>query len=314
LPVLKEKDPEVHLEPGRDIRELLMQEILEHLQAIGRPARNICFIEPKYAGSGPEEQEALARYYHDRYGLKIMHADPAELSLADGEVLYGGDVVDLGYRDYPVFDLLELQRGGADVAPMKALFKQNRMISSIAAELDQKSCWEVFTDPRFTQKYFNADERQVFRRHILWTRIVSDRKTQLPDGQTGSLLAFVRDGHERLVLKPNRSFGGEGVVIGHLLAKEEWQKAVDKALADPERWVVQSLANIPVSEFPVVGPNDKVNFEPFYTVMGFAGTKYGLSILGRASQKQVVNVAQRGGLCVVMIGRAPSQLHGPKGG
>src|SRR5947209_9163182 len=61
LPVLKEKDPEVELERGSDIRALLMQEILEHLQTLGRPARNICFIEPKYAGSGPEEQEALAR-------------------------------------------------------------------------------------------------------------------------------------------------------------------------------------------------------------------------------------------------------------
>ena len=76
---------------------------------------------------------------------------------------------------------------------------------------------------------------------------------------------------------------------------------------------MQELANIPVSEFPVVGPNDKVNFEPFYTVMGFAGTKYGLAILGRASQKQVVNVAQRGGICVVMTGRAPSRLRGPQG-
>ena len=107
-----------------------MQEILEHLQAIGRPARNICFIEPKYAGSGPEEQEALAGYYHDRYGLKIMHADPAELSLADGEVLYGGDVVDLGYRDYPVFDLLELQRGGVSVAKMWAQSMQNQLHKS----------------------------------------------------------------------------------------------------------------------------------------------------------------------------------------
>ena len=314
LPVLKEKDPEVHLETGRDIRELLMQEILEHLQAIGRPARNICFIEPKYAGSGPEEQEALARYYHDRHGLKIMHADPTELSLVDGEVLYGGDPVDLGYRDYPVFDLIDLQRRGGDVAPMKALFRQNRMISSIAAELDQKSCWEILTDPQITRKYFSADERQVFRRHILWTRVVSDRETLLPRGQTGSLLEFIRRDHERLVLKPNRSFGGEGVAIGHLLTKEEWLKVVEKALGDPERWVVQELAAIPVSEFPVVGPNDKVNFEPFYTVMGFAGTKYGLAILGRASQKQVVNVAQRGGLCVVMIGRAPNQLHGPMTG
>jgi hypothetical protein len=311
LPVLREKDPQVHLELGRDIRELLMQEILEHLQGIGRPARNICFIEPKYAGSGPEEQEALARYYHDRYGLKIMHADPAELSLDGNEVLYNGDPIDVGYRDYPVFDLLDLERRGVDVAPMKALFKQNRIISSIAAELDQKSCWEILTDPQFTQKYFSADERQVFRRHILWTRILSDRRTLLPGGQTSGLLDFVREGHERLVLKPNRAFGGEGVVIGHLLSRDDWQKAVDAALADPERWVVQELANIPVSEFPVIGPGDKINFEPFYTVMGFAATKYGLAILGRASQKQVVNVAQRGGLCVVMTGRAPSQLHGP---
>ena len=83
---------------------------------------------------------------------------------------------------------------------------------------------------------------------------------------------------------------------------------MDKALGERERWVVQEFATIPVSEFPVIGPSGPVNFEPFYTVMGFAGTKYGLAILGTASQKQVVNVAQPGGLCVVMIGRAASQL------
>ena len=58
-----------------------MQEILDHLEAIGRPARNICFVEPKYAGSGIDEQEDVARYFHDQYGLKVMHADPAELTL-----------------------------------------------------------------------------------------------------------------------------------------------------------------------------------------------------------------------------------------
>ena len=47
----------------------------------------------------------------------------------------------------------------------------------------------------------------------------------------------------------------------------------------PNAWAAQELANIPVSEFPVIGPDGKVNFEPFYVVMGFAGTKYGLAIL-----------------------------------
>jgi hypothetical protein len=288
-----------------------MQEILEHLQTLGRPATNICFIDPKYASSGPDEQDVLARYYHERYGLKIMHADPSELVVMRGEVLFQDQPIDLVYRDYSVTDLLSLEKGGANVAPMKLLFRQNRVISSITAELDQKSCWEVLTDQQFTQKYFSADERQVFRRHILWTRLVSDRNTQLPDGRTGPLLDFIRLNQERLVLKPNRSYGGQGVAIGHLLSTGEWEAAMNQALADPERWVVQELASIPVSEFPLVGPDGKIYHEPFYTVMGFASTKYGMSILGRASQKQVVNVAQRGGMCVLMMGRPPATLHGP---
>jgi hypothetical protein len=55
-----------------------------------------------------------------------------------------------------------------------------------------------------------------------------------------------------------------------------------------------------------------VHVEPFYTVMGFVPSKYGLAILGRASQKQVVNVAQRGGMVAVMVGRPPARLIGPR--
>jgi hypothetical protein len=311
VPVLREYDPGLRLEIGKDLRELLMQEVLDHLEAVGRPGRHVCFVEPKYAGSGPDEQEALARYFHDRYGLKVLHADPKELTRKNGEVYYDGTCIDLAYRDYPVADLIDLHREGVDVEPMRLLFSQNRMISSITAELDQKSCWEVLTDPQFTQKYFSSDERQVFRRHILWTRILSDRRAQLPDGQTGDLLGFVRREREGLVLKPNRAFGGEGVLIGLTMTGVEWETAVERALADRERWVVQQLASIPVNEFPVVGPQEKVHIEPFYLVMGFAPSKYGLAILGRASQKQVINVAQRGGMCAVMLGPPSGRLLGP---
>ncbi len=311
LPRLEGQDGELRLELAPDIRELLMQEIRDHLEAIGRPARNICFVEPKYVSSGIDEQEELARYFHDTYGIKVLHADPAELSLVDGEVVYAGEKIDLAYRDYTVNDLLALGRTGVDVTPMKELFRQNRMISSITAELDQKSCWEVLTDPQIAGKYFSADERQIFRRHILWTRIMADRKTTLPDGREGDLLEFVRGERDTLVLKPNRSCGGEGVVIGTAASDAEWHAAIEGAVADPARWVVQQLASIPVYEFPVVGPDGVVHTEPFHIVMGFAPTQYGLAILGRASQKQVVNVALRGGMCVVFIGRLTSRLHGP---
>jgi hypothetical protein len=311
LPVLSQRDPQLQLELGPDIRELLMQEVLDHAEAVGRPARTVCLLDPKYAGSGPDEQEELARYYRDRHGLTVLHADPAELTLAKGEVCYNGQPIDVAYRDYCVYDLIDLERQGADLAPMRKLFQENRVISSITAELDQKSCLEVLTDPRFTQKYFSADERQVFRRHVLWTRILSDRRTQLPDGHEGGLLEYARKEHETLVLKPNRSYGGQGIVIGHLLTQPEWEAALEQALADHERWVVQQLASIPVSEFPVLGPDGRVHVEPFYTVMGFAPTKDGVAVLGRASQKQVVNVAQRGGMCAVFVGRPPARLIGP---
>ena len=211
-----------------------------------------------------------------------------------------------------MLDLLDLEKSGADARPMRTLFQQNRVVSSIAAELDQKSCWEILTDLQFTQRYFSADERQIFRRHILWTRIVSARWTTLPDGSTDDLLDYIRQNREALVLKPNRSYGGTGVVLGPMLTQQEWEAAVDKALADTDRWVAQQVASIPVSVFPVLGPDSKVHFEPFYTVMGFAPSKYGVAILGRASQKHVVNVAQRGGIAAVLIGHPPGPLVGPK--
>jgi hypothetical protein len=311
LPVLEARDGRLKLELVQDIRELLMQEMFDHLEAIGRTSRNICFIEPKYSGTGPDEQEALAQYYHKRFGTKVLHADPAELSLHNGEVIYDGEVVDLGYRDYEVRDLIALGRQGIDLEPIRVLFRQNRMVSSIAGEFDQKSSFEILTDPQFTQRYFSAEERQIFRRHVLWTRLVSDRPTLLPDGQTGDLMEYARREHERLVLKPNRDYGGTGVLIGLAMTRDEWERALEQALGDERRWVLQQVTRIPVNEFPVVCSDGFLHLEPFYTVMGFAPSKYGLAVLGRASQKQVVNVAQRGGMCSVMIGRPPGPLIGP---
>jgi hypothetical protein len=310
LPVLRALDEELELEPVPDIRELLMQEAIDHMTAIGRPARTLCFVEPKYAGTGPDEQAALARHFEDRYGTRTLHADPAELEAVGDEVFYEGQKVDVAYRDYPIADLIELQRCGVDVRPMRNLLQQNRMISSVAGDLDHKSCWEILTDPTFTEKYFNADERLAFRRHVLWTRILADRQTLLPDGTSGDLLPYVRCHQESLVLKPNRDYGGHGVILGPAVSRAGWESIIQDTLAGPDVHVVQGLTNIPVMEFPVL-EQGTVTGQTFYTVLGFAASRYGLAVLGRASQKQVVNVAQRGGMCVMLTGRAPARLVGP---
>jgi hypothetical protein len=304
VPVLRSGDVDLDLAAGKDIRELLTAALLEHRAAIGA-GPNVCFVEPKYAGNGPDEQALLARYLHERHGLTVMHADPSELTLRAGVVWYQDQRVDLAYRDYGVVDLLELEAEGVDVEPMRVLLRENRVVSSIAADLDQKACWEVLTDPRLCHQHFTPAERQIFQRHILWTRVLGDRRTVLPDGRQGHLLDFARGHHEELVLKPNRAYGGDGIVIGPAVTRDEWEAALAVALADPEdRWVVQQVATIPVREFPVVGLDGAVHVEPFYTVMGFAAGDDGVAILARASQKQVVNVAQHGGLCGVLVSRS----------
>jgi hypothetical protein len=316
MPVIQQYVPHLELEAGQDLREMFLQEIIDHLDAIGQAGRTLCFIEPKYSEDGPAEQSALTEYYRERHGLRVLHADPSELHLKNGEVCYEDQVVDLGYRDYEVRDLIYMEaEEGLDIRPLRSLFKRNRVMSSLAGEFDHKSCWEILTDPQFTQKYFTADERQVFRRHVLWTRVLADRRTTLPNGETGNLLEFARHEQETLVIKPNRSYGGEGVLLGPATAPAEWEAALQTAVAatgpEADQWVVQQLTRIPVSEFPVIEPDGRVSIEPFYTVMGLAPTKYGLSILGRASQKQVVNVAQRGGLCSVLVGKPNGRLVGP---
>lgn len=311
FPVLSAHRPELALDIGQDIRELFLQEVLDHLEAIGRPRGTICFVEPKYCNTGIDEQQVLAEFYHAHHGIRVLHADPTELSIRNGEVYFGPDRVDVVYRDYTVSDLLELGRSGANIEPMRQLFRENRVISSIAAELDQKNCWEVLTDPEIVRQYYSAEERQVFRRHVLWTRRLSDRSTALPGGEQGDLLDYVRREQESLVMKPNRAYGGTGVLLGLAASASEWEEAIERAMSDGQDWVVQQLAGIPVHEFPVVDESGHVQLEPFYVVMGFAPSKYGVAILCRASQKQVVNVAQRGGICAIAIGHPTQQLVGP---
>jgi hypothetical protein len=301
VPALLQLDAGIRLQRPEDIRELLLQDLLEHLEAIGRPEGQIVLVDPKYAAEGPDEPEALAEYYRTRHGLSVLHADVSELRLVGDDVFYGDARVDLAYRDASVLDLMDWEAEGVDVAPMRALLRQNRVVSSIAAELDQKSCFEVFTDPALAERFFTPEERQVLRRHVLWTRVLSARTTMSPSGQPVDLLEYVRKDRESLVLKPNRAYGGTGVIVGPAATQGEWDAAIDQALNDEDRWVVQQIASIPVKTFHVLDDSNRVHVEPFFIVMGFAPSRYGVALVVRASQRPVVNVAQQGGMCAVMV-------------
>ena len=302
VPALLVQDSTIRLQLAEDIRELLLQDLLEHLDAIGRPEGQIVLVDPKYSIDGPDEMQALVDYYQDHYGVSVLHADASELHLRGEEVYYGDARVDLAYRDASVLDLMDIAAEGVDITPMRALLRQNRVVSSIAAELDQKSCFEVFTDPVLADRFLTEAEQQVMRRHVLWTRILSGRKTSSPWGKDVDMLEYVRTHRGSLVLKPNRSYGGEGVQVGPAMTQGDWEGAIDRALADQDdRWVAQETAHIPVKSFHVLNDEGELQVVPFNVVMGIAPSHYGVAMLVRASQGKIVNIAQQGGLCAVMV-------------
>jgi carboxypeptidase Taq len=314
VPSLLAYDPALRIELPRDQRDLFLQVMLDHARAVGRQNSVIALVDPKYEHGGSDEQPMLLRFLRERQGVTIVHADPLELRVRGQEVFYEDHRIDVVYRDYETRDLLALERNAAEpLSALRLLFRQNRVVSSLAGDFDHKSCWEVLGDPVLAARHFTTEEQRIFRKHLLWTRRLADRSTSLPHGH-GELLPFVRDHREELVLKPNRGYGGAGVQIGAISTQPEWERTLDQAVAaadDPERsWVVQWATRLPVEEFPVADQNGHVHEEPFYSVMGFAATDDGLGMLCRVSQKRVVNVAQRGGLAAVLIGHPPAALRG----
>ena len=317
VPSLLAHDPELAFELPQDQRNLFVQVLIDHARALGRTSCNLCFVEPKYEHDGPDEQTVLSRFLMEQYGLTITHADPRELRVEGEEVFYEDSCVDVVYRDYETRDLIALEAElGRPLDGIRLLFRQNRVVSSLVGDFDHKSCFEILTDARLAEQLFSPEDCRLFDRHVLWTRLLADRRTTLPSGASGDLLEYTRRNQEQLVLKPNRGYGGQGVTLGAATEKSVWESLINEAAAistDPDKsWVVQAATQLPVCEFPVSGQNGRIYSEPFFAVMGFATTDNGLGILCRVSQKQVVNVAQHGGLAAVLVVDAPKDLRIPK--
>lgn len=283
-----------------DLRSLLLSEIASHARTIGRKRANIALIEDQEGlASGTDEYEHIAEYFKKK-GYKAHVADPRALHIRKGEIYADDTPIDILYRDCELDELIEIEQGGSALHALRLAFERNQVISSFAGEFDHKSSFEAFTDSRY-RKYFTMAEREIFRKYIPWTRLIWDRQTQGMNGERVSLIKYVRRNKDKLVIKPNREYGGKDVVLGRFVSRRVWDKAIEKALRHPATCVAQKVAGIKEDTFPILKEDGSLSFEKFYVVSGFAATRNGIAFLGRFSKEPIVNVSRKGGLIPVML-------------
>jgi uncharacterized circularly permuted ATP-grasp superfamily protein len=227
-------------------------------------------------------------------GTPTVVADPRELEIANGRLIAAGRAVDLVYRRVLINDIVARHD---DCRLLVEAYRQRLacVANTFRCKLPhKKTFFAVLTDDRH-QGLFDRTERELIRRHVPWTRRLTQSETTR-DGQKIDLLSYVRAHREEMVVKPSDEYGGSGVTLGWETDASTWDRALERAVRAPERaWIVQ--ARIPVrrerfamcEEGAVVEREMLVDFAPYL----FRGRLGGY--LTRLSASGLANVTSGGG-------------------
>ncbi len=299
VPELRKIDPDFRPQPTADMRRLLLHLLLAQRRKLGRTRGAMAFVMEKASGSNFIEFVRLAKLY-TRLGYPALVAEPTDFhSKNEEEIICRGKKIDVLYRDTTLSELCLLEEKGHNLQALREAFRRGQVISSLEGEFDHKSVFEVFTNPE-TTGLFSSKERQLFKRHILWTRLLRETKTAGPEERRVDLIPFVLRRQSGLVLKPNRLYGGKGVLFGREAARSVWERKIGAALQEPGEWVIQQLGKLRKKLF--FRPEGRRALEKdLYVVSGFFATEKGIGIVGRMSERTVVNVARRGGLTPILL-------------
>lgn len=296
--LLERAYPGRRIQPTTDPRDLLLEELRGVSARLGRRLRSVALIENTDYTTGTDEFAHLAEDLRRR-GLEAVVADPRELRLVRGQLTARGRRIDALYRDCELGEFLEMERGGARLTALRRAIQDGRLVSGLLWEFDHKSAWELLTDPAYA-RLFSPAQRRLFQAHVPWTRLVRPLRTDDPSGRRVDLIAYIRAHQSSLVLKPNTLYGGQGVMVGRVVTRAEWERTLSRALRGRTPYVVQRLAAIHAHDFPLL-ERGRPAWGSRRVVSGFFVNSRDVGLVGRFSTDPVVNVSRGGGLLSALV-------------
>jgi len=232
--------------------------------------------------------------------VPVVLADPRELEW-DGKTMSAkGKKIDLVYRRVLINDIVARPKEcGALVKAYEA--QAVCVANNFRCKIPHvKAFFAVLTEEK-NAKLFSSEELDVIQRHVPWTRVVEDVRTDYL-GKPIELLDHIRKNQKDLVLKPSDEYGGTGVTLGWEVGAGGWEESIQAALPGGQSakehgcWIVQEKIAMRRGEFPYIAADGKVEFRDMLVDLApymFRGKLAGF--LTRLSASSLANVTSGGG-------------------
>ncbi len=263
-------------------------------------APGIAFVEATGAGATYSEIPGIARQFSAR-GVAAPCGDPFQLRLSKAGVRLRRLPVDMVYRDVGFGEMADPARSGGEIAGFAALLERRAALPGFSGEFDHKGILEALTSPAYG-RFFTPAENRLLRRCVPWTRVLWGRRTDTPAGARVDLPRYARACRDHLVIKPNRGCGGEGVTLGRETSAAAWEGAIERAILEPGRWVVQQRFQ-PELRPMVYLRHGEIHSAACFSSLGLFYVRDRLGLHGRISPDPIVNVARGGALACVFPAR-----------
>ncbi len=298
-PVMREfaKRWEVHSYPlSAKLLDALVRTYLDWGGTTHRP--QMAIVDWREVPTWSEFQILKERF--EKMRIPVVIADPRELDFDGKRLSAKGKKIDLLYRRVLINDIV------ARPKECEALVRAYAAGTTCVANNFRckiphvKAFFAVLTDGK-NAGLFSAEERDIIRGHVPWTRIVEDVKSDYY-GEPIDLLAYTWKHQQNLVLKPSDEYGGMGVTLGWKVSEKEWQKAMQEALPGGTLskahgcWIVQEKIPMRREPFPTIVSGGKVEMQDMLVDFApylFRGKLAGF--LTRLSSSDLANVTSGGG-------------------
>jgi glutathionylspermidine synthase len=255
----------------------------------GKGAPNVAIVD--WADLPTANEFFLLRNYFASRGVPTIICTPDELEYTGGRLRRGDFRIDLVYKRVVIHEFLARYE---EAHPLTQAYINHHvcLVNPFRCKiLHKKAGFELLTDEAH-ESWFTSTEREVIRRTVPWTRMVTEKRT-LYRGQAIDLLPYLRKHRSNFILKPNDDYGGHGIFLGHRLSEAEWDDKLAAAL--DQDFVVQEIVTLRTEEFPVFD-EQQWSLQPMYVDTNpfiFRGRVEGAMV--RLSDSPIVNVTSGGG-------------------